>query len=103
MSSCWPEACWAWRYAAPRGSYHIGGRRGLRSRHLKSCRRPFAPHHRRMTGIWRGQKAVSYTHLGFLDAATVTEPSAWEGLHLDRAGHAALGKAAAAVLREMLG
>ena len=40
---------------------------------------------------------------GFLDAATVTEPSAWEGLHLDRAGHAALGKAAAAVLREMLG
>ena len=39
---------------------------------------------------------------GFLDAATVTGPSAREGLHLDRAGHAALGKAAARVVREML-
>lgn len=39
---------------------------------------------------------------GFLDAAAVTQPSAWEGLHLDKAGHAALGKAAAKVARSML-
>lgn len=39
---------------------------------------------------------------GFLDAAAVTEPSAREGLHLDRAGHAALGTAAARAVRGML-
>ena len=39
---------------------------------------------------------------GFLDAAAVAQPSAREGLHLDKAGHAALGYAAAEAVRRML-
>lgn len=38
----------------------------------------------------------------FLDASRVTEPSAWEGVHLDREGQRLLGKAAAAKIREIL-
>ena len=38
----------------------------------------------------------------FLDAAQVTGPSAREGLHLDKAGHEALGRAAAKAVRRLM-
>lgn len=49
------------------------------------------------------QKLAEDYGCGFLDAAAVTQPSVWEGLHLDRAGHLALGKAAAEVVRTLIG
>jgi lysophospholipase L1-like esterase len=39
---------------------------------------------------------------GFLDAGAVTTVSAADGVHLDRSGHEALGRAAADVLRDAL-
>lgn len=39
---------------------------------------------------------------GFLDASAVTQPSEWEGLHLNKAGHAALGGAVADAVRSIL-
>ena len=38
----------------------------------------------------------------FLDAAQVAAPSEWEGLHLDKKGHAALGRAAAEAVRRLM-
>lgn len=38
----------------------------------------------------------------FLDAAQVTGPSTREGLHLDKAGHEALGRAAAKAVRRLM-
>ena len=38
----------------------------------------------------------------FLDAAQVAAPSEWEGLHLDKKGHTALGRAAADAVRRLM-
>ena len=38
----------------------------------------------------------------FLDAAQVAAPSEWEGLHLDKKGHTALGRAAAEAVRRLM-
>ncbi len=47
--------------------------------------------------------AASMKGVGFLDASTVAQGSALDGVHLDEATHARLGRAVAAKVRELLG
>lgn len=52
-----------------------------------------AAHYRQLAGDY---------DCAFLDAAQITEPSDWEGLHLNRAGHTTLGLAVTEEVRRLM-